>query len=443
MSKIYLLTGAAGLLGSNIARQLVDAKEVVRALVLKDDPAVAYVPDQVQIIYGDLLDINSMEELFTVPEGSEVIVIHCASIVTMNPNPNPKVYAVNVDGTRNIIDMCLKNKVKKLVYVSSTGAIPELPHGQKIKEVDHFLPADGLVGYYSVTKAQASQLVLDALRWCPGLDASIVHPSGICGPNDYAFGPVAQTVSQYLNGEVKIGLDGTFNSVDVRDLAAGVIACCDKGRRGECYIMSNELVTMKELYDIINRTANMNVHANILSKGIASLAVKFIKMQSKFTGEEPVLTDFAVYNMTRNNDFDCSKAKQELGFSCRPFEETIRDEVNWLLEEAKAAGGQTEEAEKNAEKTVEEIKERIKMGDISKVIVRKGDERLLSIPLNISVAASVVGVTVAPLTFLPAMISAIGLDCHIELEKKDGTVMDVTNGVASAIVDAAGYSDRN
>ena len=443
MSKIYLLTGAAGLLGSNIARQLVDAKEVVRALVLKDDPAVAYVPDQVQIIYGDLLDINSMEELFTVPEGSEVIVIHCASIVTMNPNPNPKVYAVNVDGTRNIIDMCLKNKVKKLVYVSSTGAIPELPHGQKIKEVDHFLPADGLVGYYSVTKAQASQLVLDALRWCPGLDASIVHPSGICGPNDYAFGPVAQTVSQYLNGEVKIGLDGTFNSVDVRDLAAGVIACCDKGRRGECYIMSNELVTMKELYDIINRTANMNVHANILSKGIASLAVKFIKMQSKFTGEEPVLTDFAVYNMTRNNDFDCSKAKQELGFSCRPFEETIRDEVNWLLEEAKDAGEQNEEAEKNAEKTVEEIKERIKMGDISKVIVRKGDERILSIPLNISVAASVVGVTVAPLTFLPAMISAIGLDCHIELEKKDGTVMDVTNGVASAIVDASGYSDRN
>lgn len=70
-------------------------------------------------------------------------------------------------------------------------------------------------------------------------------------------------------------------------------------------------------------------------------------------------------------------------------------------------------------------------------------ERILSIPLNISVAVSVVGVAVAPLTFLPAMISAIGFDCHIELEKKDGTVMDVTNGVASAIVDASGYSDRN
>ncbi len=435
MDRIYLLTGAAGLLGSNISRQLVDAGETVRALVLQGDPAVAYVPKQVQIVYGDLLDMDSLKELFTVPEGSEVIVIHSASIVTMNPDPNPKVYAVNVDGTRNIIDMCLKHKVKKLVYVSSTGAIPELPHGQKIREVDHFLPTDGLVGYYSVTKAEASQLILDAVRWCPDLDASIVHPSGICGPNDYAFGPVAKTVSQYINGEVKIGLEGTFNSVDVRDLAAGVIACCDKGRRGECYIMSNELVTMKELYEIINKTADLDIHAKILSKGIAAAAVKLLKMQGRFTGEEPVLTDFALYNMTRNNDFDCTKAKQELGFSCRPFEETIRDEVNWLKEIAENTDGQGEEHDAETEKAVEQIKERVKMGDISKIIVWKGDQKVMSIPLNISITASVIGTVTAPLTFVPLLAASIGIGCRIELEKKDGSIMDVTNGVAGVIED--------
>ena len=231
MSKVYILTGAAGLLGSNISRQLIEMGETVRALVLKGDPAAKYVPEKAQIIYGDLLDLDSLEELFTVPEDSEVYVIHCASIVTLHPEPNPKVYAVNVDGTQNIIDMCIKHKVKKLVYISSTGAIPELPHGQRIKEVDHFLPTDGLVGYYSITKAEASQKVLDAVHEYPEFDASIVHPSGICGPNDYSFGPVAQIVSQYVAGEMKIGLEGTFNSVDVRDLAAGVIACCEKGRR--------------------------------------------------------------------------------------------------------------------------------------------------------------------------------------------------------------------
>ena len=314
----------------NIALQLAEAGETVRALVLEGDPAAKHVPREAQIIYGDLSDMDSLEELFTVPEGSEVYVIHCASIVTLKPEPNPKVYAVNVNGTRNIIDMCLKHRVKKLVYISSTGAIPELPHGQKIKEVDHFVPTDGLVGYYSVTKAEASQLVLDAVRLCPELDASIVHPSGICGPNDYVFGPVAQVISQYVAGEMKIGLEGTFNSVDVRDLAAGVIACCHKGRRRACYIMSNELVTMRELYDIINRAANLDIHANVLSKGAAAAAVKLLKVQSMVTGKEPLLTDFGIYNLTRNNDFDCSKAQAELGFHCRPFEETIRDEVKWL-----------------------------------------------------------------------------------------------------------------
>jgi dihydroflavonol-4-reductase len=336
MSRIYLLTGAAGLLGSNITLQLTNAGETVRALVLKGDPVAEHIPKAAQIIYGDLLDLDSLEELFTVPEGSDVYVIHSASIVTLNPNPNPKVHAVNVDGTQNIIDKCLEHKVKKLVYISSTGAIPELPHGQKIKEVDHFLPTDGLVGYYSVTKAEASQLVLDAVAVHAELDASIVHPTGICGPNDYAFGPVSQLVSQYMTGEMKIGLEGTFNSVDVRDLAAGVISCCEKGGRGECYIMGNELATMQELIDYIGKGANLDIHAKILSKGVARMAVKLLKVQSKITGKEPLLTDFGLYNLTRNNDFDCTKAQQELGFSCRPFEETIRDEVVWLQKLAKS-----------------------------------------------------------------------------------------------------------
>ena len=332
MHNIYLLTGAAGLLGSNISRQLLEAGNTVRALVLKGDPSARYVPREAQVVFGDLLDRASLEELFAVPEGSEVVVIHCASIVTLNPDPSPKVHAVNVDGTRNIVEMCLRHRVKKLVYISSTDAIPELPHGQKISEVDHFLPTDGLVGYYSVTKAEATQLVLDAVREHPELDASVVHPSGICGPNDFSYGPVAKFILDYAGGGMKAGIAGTFNSVDVRDLAAGVIACCQKGRRGECYVMSNEMVTMEEMFQIINEAAGLHFHPSVLSPRTAHWAAKLLSLGSHFTGKPALLTDFAIYNLTRNNDFDCSKAQRELGFSCRPFAETIRDEVNWLME---------------------------------------------------------------------------------------------------------------
>ncbi len=332
--KIYLLTGAAGLLGSNVSRKLIERGEQIRALVLADDPAAEYIPKEAEIVTGDITDTESLERFFTVPDNTDAYVIHSASIVTLDPKPNEKVYNVNVTGTQNIINKCVSHKIKKLVYISSTGAIPERQGKLPIKEVDHFNP-EGLIGYYSVTKAIASQMVLNALDMVPELDASIIHPSGICGPDDYSFGPVADFIMKYASGKMSAGIDGTFNSVDVRDLADGVIACCDKGRRSECYIMSNSLVSMEEMFYLINETAGLNYRPKILSPKIAKGFAKVMEAASKISGKPAQLTDFAIYNLTRNNNFDCSKAKRELGFHCRPFEETIHDEVAWLKAEGR------------------------------------------------------------------------------------------------------------
>ena len=331
--KLYLVTGAAGFLGSNICRLLSARGERVRGLVLNGDPAEKYMPKGVEIIHGDLLDSASLERFFETDQDDKVYVIHCASIVWVKVEENPKVHAVNVDGTANIIDQCVKHHVKKLIYISSIGAIPELPAGQKIKETDHFWPHDGLIGYYSVTKAEATQLVMDALKKYPELDASIIHPSGICGPYDYAFGSVTSMVRDFVQGKMKMGIEGTFNSVDVRDLAEGVVAACKKGRRGECYIMSNEVVTMHDMFDLMNEAAGLSFKSFVLSKGLARIGVRVLALVSKFTGKEPLLSDFNIYMLNRNNEFDCSKAERELGFHCRPFSESIRDTVSWLRKE--------------------------------------------------------------------------------------------------------------
>jgi len=333
-NRIYLLTGAAGLLGSNLSRKLIERGETVRALVLKNDLAAKYIPEEVEIVTGDITDVKSLEEFFTVPEGMEVYVIHSASIVTLNPNPSEKVYQVNVRGTQNILNKCISHNVKKLVYISSTGAIPERKGTMPIKEVAQFT-TENLVGYYSVTKAEASQLVLNALEMVPQLDACLVHPSGICGPDDYSFGPVADFIIQYANGKMSAGIEGTFNSVDVRDLADGVIAACDNGKRGECYIMSNSLVSMEDMFALINEAAGLNYKPKILSATVASCLAKIMAIGTKINGKPAALTYFAVYNLTRNNNFDCSKAEKELGFKCRPFDETIYDEVRWLKAEGK------------------------------------------------------------------------------------------------------------
>lgn len=134
---IYLVTGAAGFLGSNVCAQLLERGERVRAFVLEGDTSAKYIPEDVEIFYGDLCDKNSLEPFFRVDNGIETVCIHVASMVTVNPYYRKLVLDVNVGGTENIIDMCLEHKeCRKLVYVSSTGAIPELPHGQKIKEVE-------------------------------------------------------------------------------------------------------------------------------------------------------------------------------------------------------------------------------------------------------------------------------------------------------------------
>lgn len=331
--EIYLVTGATGFLGSNICRLLSARGEHVRALVLDGDPAEKHLPKGIEIVHGDILDHTSLDQFFKTAGDEDLYVIHCASIVWVKIEDNSRVHAVNVDGTANIISQCLKHRVKKLIYISSIGAIPELPAGKKIKEIDHFWPNDGLVGCYSETKAEATQLVMDALEQYPEFDASVIHPSGICGPYDYAFGSVTSMVRDFALGKMKMGIEGTFNSVDVRDLAEGVIAACKKGRRGECYILSNEVVTMHDMFTLMNTAACLSGRSYILSKGLAQIGVKILALESKVTGKEPLLSEFNIYMLNRNNEFDCSKAERELGFHCRPFSESIRDTLLWLREE--------------------------------------------------------------------------------------------------------------
>ena len=173
---VYLVTGAAGFLGSHICDELLKRGDHVRALVLPGDKSVKYIPEEVEITEGDLCNADSLERFFTIPKGQESVVIHCASIVTMNADFNQKLIDVNVGGTKNVIDICLKHsECKKMVYVSSTGAIPEQPKGTVIRETNQFTPIDKSrqVGCYSQSKALATQMVLDACREC-GLKACVV-----------------------------------------------------------------------------------------------------------------------------------------------------------------------------------------------------------------------------------------------------------------------------
>ena len=338
--RMYLVTGAAGFLGGTVCRQLLERKDgsQIRALVLPGDKAMEFVPDGVEIVEGDLTDTESLDRFFDVPKEYKIVVIHCASIVTVNPEYSQKVMDVNVGGTKNVIERCLKaENFARLVYVSSTGAIPELPKGQKIKETDKFAPIESpelVRGCYSQSKALATQAVLDAVRE-RGLDACVVHPSGIMGPEDFAVGETTRTTIKIIQGEMQMGIDGSFNLCDVRDLAAGCIAAVEKGRKGECYILGNEEVSFQNFAKLISDEAGCKPMEMFLPCEKANEIALQMEAKAKAEGTKPLMTTFSVYNLARNNDFDSSKAERELGYHTRSYQETLHDEIAWLKETGK------------------------------------------------------------------------------------------------------------
>ena len=333
-NKVYLVTGAAGFLGSNVCAQLLERGEKVRAFVLEGDKSAKYIPSEVEIFYGDLCNKASLEPFFTVEEGIETICIHVASMVTVNPYYRKLVLDVNVGGTENIVDMCLEHpECQKLVYVSSTGAIPELPHGHKIKEVEE-VNLDELEGWYSKSKAMATNNVYTAIKK-RGLKACVVYPTGIFGPNDHAVSETTSTIIKIIKGEMPVGINGSFNLVDVRDLAAGCIAAADKGKIGEGYILGNEVIRFKTLNKILVKEAGCQPVKFFLPIDLAERIARRMEKKAAKTGEMPLMTTFSVYNLKRNNQFDYSKAEKELGYTTRPLEVTLRDQILWLKENGK------------------------------------------------------------------------------------------------------------
>ena len=328
MKRIYIITGANGFLGNNIVRKLVKNEEnEVRALVLPEDNLNSLKGLNCKIYKGDVTKKESLSSIFEVPENAELYVIHCAAIVYIKTKYNPKVYEVNVNGTKNVIDKVLE-KNAKLVYVNSVHAITEKPNNEVITEINNFEP-ERVEGQYAKTKAKIANYVLEMVK-NKNLNACIVHPSGIIGPNDFGSSHLTQLIIDFANGRLTACVKGGYDFVDVRDVTDGIISACDKGKKGECYILSNRYVEIKELLNIISEVRNTKKIRTILPMWLAKLTAPLSEIYYAILKEPPLYTKYSLYTLKSNSNFSNEKAKKELGFKNRELKETIKDTVTWL-----------------------------------------------------------------------------------------------------------------
>lgn len=327
MNELYLITGAAGHLGSTLVRRLLELNKHVRALVL---PNEKHVPEgAIEICYGDVRNKESLLTFFDNPQDKDLIVIHCAGIVSIATKYQQQVYDVNVSGTKNIIDLSQQHQVKKLVYVSSVHAIPEKKKGETIYEVSEFNPEE-VVGLYAQTKSEATSYVLEAAK--TGLNASVVHPSGIAGPFDYGRGHITALVIDYCKGRLTSGVKGGYDFVDVRDVADGIIACVEKGGRGECYILSNEYFSVRELLYLLHDITGKKEIKRLLPLWFLNVFASSAELYYKLLKRPPLFTPYSIYTLNSNANFSHEKATTELGYTTRDMKETLTDTVCWLKE---------------------------------------------------------------------------------------------------------------
>ncbi len=327
--QLYLVTGAMGHLGNTIVKRLLEQHKRVRGLALPGDHAVSFSDPQVEIVRGDICDPDSLEPFFSNPSHYDLVVIHTAGIVSIASKYQQKVYDVNVTGTKNLLEQCQKHGVRKLVHVSSVHAIPEQSSGQIITEVSRFDP-DQVHGLYAKTKSEASQLVLDAAAG--GLNASVVHPSGIIGPGDWGHGHLTQLVIDYLDGRLVAGVNGGYDFVDVRDVADGILSCADKGRQGECYILSNQFCRVRDLLRMLHEITGKKEIKVILPTWLAKATAPLAERYYKILKQPPLYTAYSLYTLSSNANFSHQKAGRELDFSPRPLQQTLADTAKWLLE---------------------------------------------------------------------------------------------------------------
>ena len=168
--------------------------------------------------------------------------------------------------------------------------------------------------YGDVTKADTLNSIFDG---CDGAEIFVIH--------------CAAVVSEIVNGRLPTCVKGGYDFVDVRDVAKGIIMACDKGKMGECYIMSGEFVSIKKLADLVCDVVGKKRIKVVLPIMIAKIVASFYEIYYNLKGKTPLFTKYSLYTLSSNSNFSNEKAKRDLGFVTRDITDTVRDMVMWIL----------------------------------------------------------------------------------------------------------------
>ncbi len=321
--KVFL-TGTSGLLGSNVAQELLRRNYEVRGLFRAGEQAHHYEGvSGFESFYGDITDARRMEEGI---QGCEVVV-HAAADTSQWPDRSPAYVATNVEGTRHIVEACKKAAVRRMIFVSTANA---LGFGTKENPGNEETPPQFEkygIGYME-TKYQAQQMILKEVSE-HGFPAIIVNPTFMIGPQDSKPSSGRMVLGIY-QGKVPGYPSGGKNCIYVGDAATAIVNAIEMGRIGECYILGHQNVTYQELFTMIARVVGKKPPSiaipPLLTKAFGLLGSAI----GAITGKPPSVS----YKMAKvscdGHYFSAEKAVRELKMPQTPLEQAIRECYEWF-----------------------------------------------------------------------------------------------------------------
>lgn len=323
-----LVTGPTGLLGNNLVRELLkDGRFEVFAYVHSNRSKKKLEGLPVKIVIGDILDKARVQEAIA---GMDV-VFHCAASTKIYPPKDPKIYDVNINGTRNIIEACIKNNTHRLIYVGTANSFGFSNAPNKVRNENSSSNSKVIGLGYMDSKLEAQSLILKAVNERK-LNAIIVNPTAMLGAYDH-LPSSGQIVLAMYQGKIPGYTTGGKNFIAVKDVCQAMISAVEKGRIGECYILGNKNTSYYDFFRMISNELHIKRPSFRFPNWLVVLYGNFNSFFGKLFGFKPTVTREIAIAGTKFFYYDNSKAIEELGIEFTPVEDAIHECYEWFKQE--------------------------------------------------------------------------------------------------------------
>jgi dihydroflavonol-4-reductase len=322
----YFVTGGTGFIGTRLVSQLVDDGHQVTVLT-RDRSNADHLPPTVSVVEGNVVDKESMRAAMDGVDG----VFHLAAWFQVGPGPwnEEKAERINVDGTRNVLELMDELDVPNGVYVSTVGVYGNTG-GEYVDE--SYRSSNSFPTVYQRTKWRAHYEVAEPMM-NDGLPLVVASLGAIYGPGDKAYGGTPRTAFiDYLHGDLPMIPDDFVLSFDyVDDAAANLIRAMEAGEPGEEYIVANEPRNMTDVFEIAEELTGIPAPRQLPGTAFRVMGHGMSVLETVTRPPEGFESELLRFFDSGGVLVDNSKARRELGIEHRPIEDGLRTYLDWEI----------------------------------------------------------------------------------------------------------------